>query len=369
MRAVSEIRKKVCFIAPSTSLAPSDQPLLERSARIIRESFPIAGVFFSPFLYSSSLSIDHVTATAAERADEFKAVIREYDLIVSVAGGTGAEDISLKLDRQDWKVIKKRRPLFLGFSDFTFLLCEIYARTGVPGVLFPSLSLGRGHARRILALLSGRRVSFHGSFWVTPPPGEPLSGIPVGGNLTTFVNFLNREKPPRLAWPNHILFLEDLGIDVEDLHRLLAALRRHRVFTRARGVVIGSLHPDTSSLDGKLFQVKAVQFIMAFLNEIIKSRRAAGRPLPILVAENFGHRLGPRQPAVPIGGTVTITPRGVLVFQLPGRRLGPAVRLAESIAGPPPPGSIHRPAGRNDPDRPNAPKSSGGMPEPGGDES
>ncbi|MBN1938669.1 MAG: LD-carboxypeptidase [Candidatus Aminicenantes bacterium] len=322
MHKLPAVQKKVCFIAPSTSLSLSDQSVLERSARIIRESFGITDVFFSPYLFSSDRSIDHVTATAAERAEEFKSVIREYDLIVSVAGGTGAEDIILKIDRQDWRAIQKRRPLFLGFSDFTFLLSEIYARTGVPGILFPSLSLGRGHARRILALLAGRRVSFRGSFWLTPPPSGTLTGTPVGGNLTTFVNFMNREKPPRLNWPNHILFLEDLGIDIEDLHRLLAALRRHRVFSRVRGVVLGSLHQDIGTIEGKLFQVKALQFLMAFLNEIIKSRRAAGRPLPILIAEHFGHLLCPRQPAVPIGGTVTITPQAVLGFQLPGRRLG-----------------------------------------------
>lgn len=316
--------KKICFIAPSTSLIPADESVLERSVRLLSDSIGTTSVYLSPYLFTSDKSIGHVTATAAERSEEFKSVIREYDLIVSVAGGTGAEDIVLKIDRQDLRVIRKRRPLFLGFSDFTFLLSEVFARTGVPGVLFPSLSLGRGHTRRILALLSGRRVSFRGSFWLTPP--EPLAGVPVGGNLTTFVNFLNREKPPRLAWRNHILFLEDLGIDIEDLHRLLAALRRHRVFSRVRGMVIGSLCKDVTTPEGRELQDKALKFLTAFLNEPLKVRRNAGYPLPILVAEDFGHRLSPRQPAIPIGGSVTIAPDGVLQFRLPGWSLGPARR-------------------------------------------
>lgn len=342
-------RPKVCFIAPSTCLVPADKPLVDGAVRLISEALGTTDIFISPLLFTADGAIRHVTAAAAERSDEFKTVIRDYDLIASVAGGTGAEDIVLLSDRQDWRVIRKRRPLFLGFSDFTFLLSEVYARTGVPGVLFPSLSLGRGHARRFLALLSGRPVSFRGSFWLTPPPAEPLTGIPVGGNLTTFVNFLNREKPPRLAWRNHVLFIEDVGIDIEDLHRLLAALRRHRVFARVRGVVVGTLCQDAKTPEGREFQTKALKFLTAFLNELLRWRRKAARPLPILVAEDFGHRVGPRQPAVPIGGAVTIAPDGKLRFQLTGSSFD-VVRIRQGRPktenGPPPP------AGPEEPPRP-----------------
>jgi muramoyltetrapeptide carboxypeptidase LdcA involved in peptidoglycan recycling len=310
--------KKICFIAPSTRLVPADEAVLSSSVRLLSETIETTSIYISPYLFSSDDSIEHVTASAAQRSEEFKSVIREYDLIISVAGGTGAEDIVLRLDRQDLKVIRKRRPLFLGFSDFTFLLSEVFARTGVPGVLFPSLSLGRGHARRLLALLSGRRVSFRGSFWLTPPPPGPMDGTPIGGNLTTFVNFLNREKPPRLLWRNHILFIEDLSIDLEDLHRLLAALRRHRAFARVRGVVVGALCQDVSTAEGRTFQDHALKFLTAFLGELLAWRRNAGRPLPILVAEDFGHRVGPRQPAIPIGGSVTVFPDGKLHFRLAG---------------------------------------------------
>ncbi|MBN2205871.1 MAG: LD-carboxypeptidase [Candidatus Aminicenantes bacterium] len=345
---------KVCFIAPSTRLVPADKPLLDGAVRLIGEALGTTDIFISPFLFTADGSIRHVTATAAERSEEFKTVIRDYDLIASVAGGTGAEDIVPLIDRQDWRVIRKRRPLFLDFSDFTFMLSEVYARTGIPGVLFPSLSLGRGHARRILALLSGCPVSFRGSFWLTPPPAEPLTGIPVGGNLTTFVNFLNREKPPRLSWRNHILFIEDVGIDIEDLHRLLAALRRHRVFALVRGVVVGTLCQDATTPEGREFQAKALKFLTAFLNELLRWRRKAARALPILVAEAFSHRVGPRQPAVPIGGAVTITPDGMLCFQLPGSSFD-VVRIKQGRPktgdGPPaPPGPEDPPRPGEDPD-------------------
>ena len=111
----------------------------------------------------------------------------------------------------------------------------------MPAVYFPSLRMGKGNFRKVLPLIMGEEVQYQGAAWLTPPPVRKFSGIPIGGNLTTFVNFLNRKDPPKFNWKRHILFFEDVQIDVEDLHRLLAALRRHRVFKDIRAIVVGSL--------------------------------------------------------------------------------------------------------------------------------
>lgn len=307
---------KICFIAPSTCLPAKSRPHLDRLVRFLSRTLGATDIHLSPYLFTSHKLIDHVTASAEDRSKEFKAVIREYDLIASVAGGTGAEDLVLKIDRADFRVIKARRPFFIGFSDFTFLLNEIYFRCRVPGIIFPSMRLTRGNSRKILALLDGEEAAYKGSFWLTPPPPRRISGIPIGGNLTTFVNFLNRREPPRLNWRRHILFIEDLGIDLEDLHRLLAALRRHKVFKEIRALVIGSLSVSRSPEKVKKFQAKALAFINAYLREVLKSRQKQGRPLPILVASNFGHGIPRNLPAIPLGGFVSITRSKKMAFRL-----------------------------------------------------
>lgn len=307
---------KISFIAPSTRLSDKGKPYLNKLVRLMSRALGVTDIHLSPYLFTKHQQIQHITASAEERSREFKAVIREYDLIASVAGGTGAEDLVLKIDHADFQVIKERRPIFIGFSDFTFLLNEIYFRCRVPGIIFPSLRITKANSQKILALLAGGEAAYAASYWLTPPPARKISGIPIGGNLTTFVNFLNRQEPPRMNWRRHILFIEDLGIDLEDLHRLLAALRRHRVFRDIKALVVGSLSAGRSSRQSQEFQTKALVFITAYLCEVMKMRQKKGRPLPILVALSFGHKIKRNLPAIPLGGYVSITKSKKMIFRL-----------------------------------------------------
>src|SRR4030042_7013992 len=213
--------EKIGFIAPSTCLSVKEMPVLRRTARLLGQALGVRDVYFSPHLFSSDTEIDHVTASVEDRAEVFKEAIRELALVISVAGGTGAEDLVRKIDAKDLRIIRDRRPLFIGFSDFTFLLSEIYYACRVPVIYFPSLKVGKGDFRNLLALINGEETVYQGAAWLTPPPPRKLSGIPIGGNLSTFVNFLNRGKPPKFSWRSHILFFEDIQVAVEDVHRLL----------------------------------------------------------------------------------------------------------------------------------------------------
>ncbi|MGD1010875.1 MAG: LD-carboxypeptidase [Candidatus Aminicenantales bacterium] len=311
--------EKIGFIAPSTCLPRQAKARLRKTAGLLKKAFGVKDVYFSPHLFSSDEEIDHVTAPADERAEVFKKAIRELDLIISVAGGTGAEDILRRVDKKDYRIIRERRPLFIGFSDFTFLLNEIYYVSRVPAVYFPSLKLGKGNFKKIFALMSGEEIQYQGRTWLTSPPPRKLSGIPIGGNLSTFVNFLNRKKPPRFSWRRHILFIEDIQVDVEDLHRLLAALRRHNVFKGIKGIVVGSLDPTNKNSHARKGQREALRFVRTYLDDVIRERRKRGFPLPILAVSNFGHNIQRNLMAVPIGGKVTISKGRKITFWI-GRR-------------------------------------------------
>jgi len=308
--------EKIGFIAPSTCLSLKERPILHRTARRLRQALGVKAVYFSPHLFSCDTEIDHVTAPVDDRAAVFKEAIRELDLIISVAGGTGAEDLVRKIDAKDLRVIRTRRPLFIGFSDFTFLLNEIYHACRVPVIYFPSLKVGKGDFRNLLALITGQDIEYKGSAWLTPPPPRRLSGVPIGGNLSTFVNFLNRGNPPKFSWRRHILFIEDVQVDVEDLHRLLAALRRHDVFAGIKGLVLGSLTPPGKGQFPKKEQREAVRFVRSYLADVIHDRRRQGNPLPILTVTNFGHNIRRNLMAVPIGGNVTISRSKRIIFRL-----------------------------------------------------
>jgi muramoyltetrapeptide carboxypeptidase LdcA involved in peptidoglycan recycling len=311
--------EKIGFIAPSTCLPRHAKARLRKTAGLLRKALGVRDIYFSPHLFSSDEEIDHVSAPAEERGEVFKKAIRELDLIISVAGGTGAEDILRRLDKKDYRIIRERKPLFIGFSDFTFLVNEIYYLCRVPAVYFPSLKLGQGNFKKIFSLISGEEIQYEGRTWLTPPPPRKLSGIPIGGNLSTFVNFLNRKKPPRFSWRRHVLFIEDIQVDVEDLHRLLAALRRHNVFKGIKGIVVGSLDPTNKNSHAKKLQREALKFVRTYLDDVIRWRRKRGLPLPILAVSNFGHNIQRNLMAVPIGGKVTISKGKKITFRIKRR--------------------------------------------------
>jgi muramoyltetrapeptide carboxypeptidase LdcA involved in peptidoglycan recycling len=308
--------EKIGFIAPSTCLPRTEKARLMKTANLLRRALGVKDVYFSPHLFSSDEEIEHVTAPAEERAEVFRRAIRELDLIISVAGGTGAEDILRRVVKKDYRIIRERRPLFIGFSDFTFLLNEIYYVSRVPAIYFPSLRLGKGNFKKIFALMSGEEIQYQGKVWLTPPPPRRLSGIPIGGNLSTFVNFLNRMKPPRFSWRRHVLFIEDIQVDVEDLHRLLAALRRHNVFRGIKGIVVGSLSPTSKNSHPRRQQQEALRFLRTYLGDVIRERRKQGFPLPILAVSNFGHNIRRNLMAVPIGGKVTLSKSRKITFRI-----------------------------------------------------
>jgi muramoyltetrapeptide carboxypeptidase LdcA involved in peptidoglycan recycling len=308
--------KKISFIAPSTCLPRRAKGALDRTIRLVKRAFGTDEAYLSPLLFSSDEQIDHITASVDVRSEHFKRVIREQDLIFSVAGGTGAEDLAPRIDRKDYAIIRGRRPVFVGFSDFTFLLNEIYFHTRVPVIYFPSLRMGKGNINKVLPLIMGGEVQDQGAAWLTPPPVRRFSGIPIGGNLSTFVNFLNRDNPPLFNWKRHILFFEDIQIDVEDLHRLLAALKRHHVFRQVRGIVIGSLHQYGRNHNYRKHQKEALDFVTAYLADVLRWRRKQGRPLPILAVSNFGHNIERNVMAVPIGGYVSISKSRKIIFRM-----------------------------------------------------
>lgn len=312
--------KRFGFLAPSTCLPLNAKGALNKTARLLKKAFGLEEVFYSDYLFSSDEHIDHLSASAELRYESFRTAIRQLDLILSVAGGTGAEDLLFKVARKDYRVIRERRPLLVGFSDFTFMLSQIYYSSRVPVIHFPSLQLKPANVGKIVDLLMGREIHYRGRAWLTPPPPRRLSGIPIGGNLTTFVNFLNRVDPPKFSWKRHILFIEDLQIDVEDLHRLLAALKRHRVFRSVKGIVVGSLAAYSPNSHYRRQQKEALTFIRTYLDDVLKSRRHQGFPLPILSVSNFGHNIRRDTMAVPIGGHVTLSKSKLITFRLNRKR-------------------------------------------------
>jgi len=157
----------------------------------------------------------------------------------------------------------------------------------------------------------------------TSPPSRSARAISgIFWRSSTGTRSSTAAPPPKFSWKCHILFFEDIQVDVKDLHRLLSALRRHNVFAEIKGIVIGSVSPPGKNSSSKKPRRDADRFILSYLADVIKERRRRGRPLPILTLSNFGPDIRRNLMAVPIGGHVTISRSKRISFRLKKRPVG-----------------------------------------------
>jgi muramoyltetrapeptide carboxypeptidase len=74
-------------------------------------------------------------------------------------------------------------------------------------------------------------------------------GILIGGNLSTFTSVLGTAYDSTKIDKPYILFLEDIGEDVQHVHRYLAVLKHLGVLDRASGIVFGEWTDVPTDMD------------------------------------------------------------------------------------------------------------------------
>jgi muramoyltetrapeptide carboxypeptidase LdcA involved in peptidoglycan recycling len=123
-----------------------------------------------------------------------------------------------------------------------------------------------------------------------------------------------------MPWQNYILFIEDIEIDIEDLHRIIIALEARGIFSKIKAVVIGVMNEGTfesnwSKLNVVFGKRVKVEHIFEYLvRGVIETREYKKSPLYILQVDNFGHGIFKDQMIVPIGGKTIIHPNAKIEF-------------------------------------------------------
>lgn len=183
--------------------------------------------------------------TDAERLAEFQAALEDpdVDLVLPVRGGYGMARI---LPGLDWKAIAKRRPLAMGFSDFTAFSLALYAKTGLPswqGPMAGGLAPGHTTPASLKNFLSALSSSSWGAGWARPE-GERSAGradgVLWGGNLSMIVSLLATPFfPKEKQVKGGILYLEDVGEAAYRVDRMLLQLWQSGVLESQKAVVFG----------------------------------------------------------------------------------------------------------------------------------
>ncbi len=161
----------------------------------------------------------------------------ETDIIVALRGGYGSPRI---LDKVDYKMIRKHKKPFFGFSDLTALQlalyhqCELSSYSGF-NANFLLKPMGPQMETTLLQALKNEPIIVSGLEGIIP--GVAYAPV-VGGTLTLLTGLLGTSYMPDLR--NTILVVEEVHEEPYRIDRLLNQLRLAGTLSQLSGVVLSS---------------------------------------------------------------------------------------------------------------------------------
>lgn len=316
------------LVHTSSPVYPADQKSFANYLSRLKKSFANVEVFESE---RGEIDPLYLAASEKERLRKFRKALKDVNWLLPISGGTGCGDIVRHINEEDLAKFRKQRPIVTGFSDTTFLINYLYFKLKLQTFHFENADglYWRDTHELFFDIISGKKESFSfydkESQWLTSAkPAKPLEGIAIGGNFSTFRDFLDICRIRPRSWEPYILFIEELNEDVEELHRIIIALEARGVFQHITALVVGRIdergHTDTLRKLQLLFgkrptQVKDVKNIFEYLiSDIISDRIKERDPLYILKIDNFGHGVRKNNLIIPIGAKTIIHPDGKIEF-------------------------------------------------------
>lgn len=231
------------------------------------------------------------------RTKDLHAMFADPDIaaIFFAKGGYGSNRL---LDLVDYSMVASFPKILIGYSDATFLLLAIYAKTGLCTFHGPMPThdlIASEHAQQNLTMMLDVLMHPSESRAIPNPSGSDLhaiaggksAGILIGGNLTNLMHLIGTPFMPDLE--NAILFLEDLDEDPYRIDRYLVHLRLAGVLDRISGIILGDFpncinhHPEKPS----------------FTLEEVFQDNLQGLGIPVISGFSFGH--AGYMPTFPIG--------------------------------------------------------------------
>lgn len=183
--------------------------------------------------------------TDEERAEEINSFFadKNIDAIICMRGGYGSNRL---IELLDFEIIKRNSKIFVGYSDITTLHIALNEKANLITFHGPmAVSNFTGNYNRdtyenFIEILSNSRdkQSIKNITKELKVLNEGRAkGKLVGGNLATLIATLGTEYD--LDYNGKILFLEDVGEKTYKIDRFLNQLKKHGVFEKIEGLVLG----------------------------------------------------------------------------------------------------------------------------------
>lgn len=194
--------------------------------------------------------------------------------VFCVRGGYGASEIADVLPAE---MIRNAKKLIIGYSDIT-VYHSAWTSNGLPSIhscmsaTFSDLSESCFEAEE--KILKGEIPVYTCDCNSYCRQGE-ATGTLIGGNLSTFTSVIGTAYDCTKTGEPYILFLEDVGEDIQHIHRYLTILKHTGVLDNASGIVFGEwteMPPDMADYSGSsrggTYKSVADMIARQFLNDI-----------------------------------------------------------------------------------------------------
>lgn len=222
---------------------------------------------------------------------------KEVRAIFCAKAGYGSIRTIPYLDR---RVIRQNPKIFLGYSDITFLLAYLYKVANMVVFHGPVVSdeihedMNSATLNYLLgAITQPRPLGEISCSTLKPLKGGRATGILVGGNMSLIISTIGTRY--EINTDDKILFLEDIGEELETIDSYLMHLRLAGKFRKVRGIIFGRML-NCADYSGKKHTIRSI------LEDILQHIN-----IPIVYGFPSGHRIsGDINVTLPLGVSVTI---------------------------------------------------------------
>lgn len=230
---------KVGIVAPAT-FAPSTEDI-DKAMQAI-EAMTLKSVFGKTFQDKTGWKTKPIELRTEELMEMF--INPEIKGIFCIRGGYGSIGI---VDKLNYSLIAKNPKIFVGFSDITALLLNVFQKTGLTTLHSPMLLSNYKGSFELLKkyLFTSEPIGelknisnddIRVKSFYTIKPGT-VSGRIVGGNLSLISSVIGTEYD--INSDGKILFLEDTGEEPYRIDRMLHQLRLAKKLEKIKGLVFG----------------------------------------------------------------------------------------------------------------------------------
>ena len=274
-----QINDTIGFICPSTKM-DMNSPRVIKLEKIVK-----ALGYQIKYGKSCYAACGYLAGSDDERVNDIHEMFVDQDIkaIICMKGGFGASRI---VDRIDYNIIKNNPKLFMGFSDITVLLNNIYAKANLPTIHGQmGIFLGRSDIDDI-SIIDFKDILTKDTFGrvLTSPNAHPLkggiaNGKLVGGNLTLITNLIGTDYD--IDFNDKLVFIEEVDEAPYRIDRMFAHLRLSGKLNSAKGFIIGHF-TNCESTDNTQTVDDILSEYLSDLQVPVITKFASGHEFPFL---------------------------------------------------------------------------------------